>query len=54
MKPILVDSNVVLDIVTEDPHWRSAETLARCADESELVINPIVYAEVTPVPGMSS
>ncbi|RMH20754.1 MAG: type II toxin-antitoxin system VapC family toxin [Acidobacteria bacterium] len=49
MKPVLVDSNVVLDVVTEDPEWAawSSAALARCADDAELVINPIVYAEVS-------
>ncbi len=49
MKPVLVDSNVILDVVTEDPHWGawSRETLACCADEAELVVNPIIYAEVS-------
>jgi predicted nucleic acid-binding protein len=46
---VLVDSNVILDVLTEDPRWFrwSSEALARCADESGLVINPIVYAEVS-------
>lgn len=49
MPGVLVDSNVLLDVLTEDPEWFawSADALARCADESELVINPIVYAEVS-------
>ncbi|HZA49751.1 MAG TPA: type II toxin-antitoxin system VapC family toxin [Myxococcaceae bacterium] len=46
---VLVDSNVILDIATNDPAWGewSAEALARAADESVLVINPIVFAEVS-------
>lgn len=49
MKPVLVDSSVILDVVTEDPVWGawSAETLATCADEAELVINPLIYAEIS-------
>lgn len=45
----LVDSNVILDVVTEDPRWVawSEEHLARAADEGDVVINPIVYAEVS-------
>jgi predicted nucleic acid-binding protein len=45
----LVDSSVILDIVTDDADWaeRSAEALARARDEGSLVINPIVYAEVS-------
>jgi predicted nucleic acid-binding protein len=46
---ILVDSNVILDIVTEDRKWFqwSSETLARYAESHILVINPIIYAEVS-------
>jgi hypothetical protein len=46
--PTLVDSNVILDVVTEDEEWLdwSAASLACAADTSRLVINPIVYAEV--------
>ncbi len=49
MSGILVDSNVLLDVMTEDTRWFpwSAGALARAADESLLVINPIVYAEVS-------
>jgi predicted nucleic acid-binding protein len=45
----LVDSAVILDIVTEDPTWGqwSEAALARARDEGDLVINPIVYAEVS-------
>ncbi len=46
---VLVDSNVILDVATNDPTWASwsAGALARAADESILVINPIVFAEVS-------
>jgi hypothetical protein len=46
---ILVDSNILLDVLTNDPHWfeRSAATLARLGADHELVINPIVYAELS-------
>ena len=49
MTAVLVDSNVLLDIFTSDPNWGewSEAELARCADSSTLVINPIVYAEVS-------
>lgn len=45
----LVDSVVILDIVTGDPAWGqwSENALARARDDSDLVINPIVYAEVS-------
>jgi len=46
---VLVDSNVLLDIMTEDPQWFSwsAGALARAAETMRLVINPIIYAEVS-------
>lgn len=45
----LVDSNVILDLVTDDPKWGrwSADALSRAADESTLAINPLIYAEVS-------
>ena len=49
MVAILVDSNVILDIVTGDPRWGewSSSMLARYAEGNRLVINPIIYAEVS-------
>ena len=48
MAATLVDSNVLLDVITEDDEWLdwSAAALSRAANDSALVINPIVYAEV--------
>lgn len=45
----MVDSNVLLDIVTADPAWGawSSRTLEHVADEATLVINALVYAEVS-------
>ena len=45
----MVDSNVLLDIVTDDPAWGewSAATLARIADDTVLHINALIYAEVS-------
>lgn len=45
----MVDSNVLLDVATDDPTWAewSAVMLARAADEAILVINALVYAEVS-------
>lgn len=45
----LVDSNVLLDILTEDPVWEawSAGALADAAEAGPLYINPIVYSEVS-------
>lgn len=49
MTPVLVDSNVIIDIAEADPTWRewSATKLAELADNTVLVINPIIYAEVS-------
>ncbi len=45
----LVDSNVLLDILTEDPSWEdwSTDALAEAAEAGPLYINPIVYSEVS-------
>lgn len=47
--PTLVDSNVLLDIFTEDPTWAdwSSESLAKAVDSGGGIINPIIYAEVS-------
>lgn len=49
MIPVLVDSNILLDVATDDPTWGdwSSSTLARIANESILVINPLIYAETS-------
>lgn len=49
MKPVLVDSNVLLDIFTQDLEWArwSKETLRRLLERRSLVVNPIVYSEVS-------
>jgi predicted nucleic acid-binding protein len=47
--PTLVDSNVLLDVLTDDPRWSpwSAGALADRAERDVLAINPIIYAEVS-------
>jgi predicted nucleic acid-binding protein len=49
MGVVLVDSNVSLDVLTEDARWLawSADALAHAAERDVLVINPIIYAEVS-------
>jgi len=46
---VLIDSNVLLDIATNDATWGawSANALAECAEIAALLINPIIYAEVS-------
>jgi len=49
MTAVMVDSNVLLDLMTEDTRWLSwsAEAVEKAADRFRLVINPIIYAEVS-------
>ena len=49
MSRVLVDSNVLLDVMSEDEQWFewSSGALERCAEESVLCINPMIYAEVS-------
>ena len=49
MHAVLVDANVLLDLMTEDTRWLawSAGAIERAADRHRLVINPVIYAEVS-------
>lgn len=49
MTAVLIDANVLLDVMTEDASWFawSAEAIERAADRYRLVINPVIYAEVS-------
>lgn len=46
---VLVDSNVLLDVLTEDRRWFkwSSRALEEAAESSVLVVNPLVYAEAS-------
>jgi predicted nucleic acid-binding protein len=46
---VLVDSNVLLDVLEEDPVWFewSSDALATNAELATLVINPVIYAELS-------
>jgi hypothetical protein len=46
---ILVDTNVVLDVLSDDDHWRtwSKARLISAARQDGLAINDIVYAELS-------
>jgi predicted nucleic acid-binding protein len=49
-RPItLVDSCVLLDILLDDPKWAewSDDAVAQAREEGEVVVNPIIYAEVS-------
>jgi hypothetical protein len=45
----LVDSCFILDLTTDDPTWSdwSSSALVAVADDGPVVINPIIYAEVS-------
>lgn len=49
MTAVLVDSNVLLDLMTRDARWSawSAAEVERAADRFRLAINPVIYAEVS-------
>ena len=46
---ILVDSNVLIDIISGDAVWAawSEAALVDAADRDDLAINPIIYAEIS-------
>jgi hypothetical protein len=45
---VLVDSNVLVDVISRDPDWfeRSSQAIETLLDSRILIINPIIYAEV--------
>ncbi len=45
----LVDTNVLLDVLTEDRTWLewSLKELSQAAESGPLLINPVIYAEVS-------
>jgi predicted nucleic acid-binding protein len=46
---ILVDSNVIIDVLSRNAAWRawSEAALADAADHDEIAINPVIYAEIS-------
>src|SRR5271157_860113 len=49
MTAVMAKSHVLLNLMTEDRRWLSwsAEAVEKAADRFRLVINPIIYAEVS-------
>ena len=45
----LVDSNIILDLFTKDSHWFdwSANQIGQAAEAGPLIINPIIYSEIS-------
>lgn len=48
-EPLLVDTNVLVDVMENDPQWAawSVDQLWAQAQVHALVINPVIYAEVS-------
>ena len=44
----LVDSNVLLDVIQDDPDWAdwSGGQLAMAIDRGPVIVNPVIFAEV--------
>jgi len=49
MRGTLVDSNVLIDVLSQDRAWEewSSQALAKLGSEGPLVINAVIYAEVS-------
>ncbi len=49
MSGVLVDSNIIIDIVTENESWFkwSALQIEKLSEQYQLFINPIIYAEIS-------
>lgn len=47
--PVLIDSNVIIDIFRKDENWFSwsSNALAEYAERELLYINPIIYSEIS-------
>lgn len=47
---VLVDSNILLDLINEDAQWLrwSREQVLSLAADEALIINPIIYSEISP------
>lgn len=46
----MVDSNVLIDVLADDPQWAdwSLKQLDACGREAALAINPLILAELSP------
>jgi len=46
--PVIVDSNVIIDVLENDPHWVewSTDQLEPLVAARRAVVNPIIYAEI--------
>lgn len=45
--PVLVDTNVILDVLNEDPVWANwSDTQITAHQSSGLLVNPLIYTEL--------
>jgi len=45
--PVLVDTNVLIDVLTDDPRWASwSIAQLKTHGDAGLIINPVIYAEL--------
>lgn len=49
MSGVLIDSNVIIDVLTENKEWFawSAGQIEQLAESHQLYINPVIYTEVS-------
>ncbi|MBL8059405.1 MAG: type II toxin-antitoxin system VapC family toxin [Chthonomonas sp.] len=49
MATYLVDSNILLDVISESQEWFewSSRVLEDAADQGRIVVNPVIYSEVS-------
>ncbi|MCF6313260.1 MAG: type II toxin-antitoxin system VapC family toxin [Verrucomicrobiales bacterium] len=45
----LIDSNILIDIWTQDPTWKqwSSDAFAKCLADGDVGINPVIYSEIS-------
>ena len=48
----LVDSNVLIDLIVEDPVWAgwSHQSIERASADGDVLVNPLIYAELSAGP----
>jgi len=48
MRPVLIDTSVLVDVTTSDPRWGawSSRAIRYVLDHAIAVINPVIYAEL--------
>lgn len=49
MPGVIIDSNILLDVITDDPKWCdwSLAQLDQLSEKHDLIINPVIYSEIS-------